>query len=99
VRAENEKGQEIQDIPESKEEKAGLSLPSFLKPLTDFGVGKKSVWEGGVGLFVLVGAGTLRIHRSVAESALDGCVTCCEGLHACRRCWRPHSMGVGPPAE
>lgn len=33
-------------------------MPSFLKPLTDFGVGKKSVWEGGVGLFILTGIGT-----------------------------------------
>lgn len=32
-------------------------MPGFLKPLTDFGVGKKSVWEGGVGLFVLIGSG------------------------------------------
>lgn len=33
-----------------------MKMPGFLRPLTDFGVGKKSVWEGGVGLFVLMGA-------------------------------------------
>ena len=44
-----------------KDKKTG-GLPGFLKPLTDFGVGKTSVWEGGVGLFVLFGAGvTLRL--------------------------------------
>ena len=42
-----------------EQEKKKGSLPKILKPLTDFGVGKSSVWEGGVGLFVVVGVGAL----------------------------------------
>jgi hypothetical protein len=41
----------------SDSERKAFDMPGFLKPLSDFGVGKKSVWEGGVGLFVLAGAG------------------------------------------
>lgn len=32
-------------------------MSTLFKSLRDFGVGKKSIWEGGVGLFVLLGAG------------------------------------------
>lgn len=52
VRADGEK-----ETKEAPHKKAEGGLPAFLKPLTDFGVGKTSVWEGGVGLFMLVGAG------------------------------------------
>lgn len=43
-----------------------LSLPSalwqqVLRPLGNFGYGKRSVWEGGVGLFVISGAVLLAI--------------------------------------
>lgn len=54
VRADGEK-----ETKETPDEKSEGGLPAFLKPLTDFGVGKTSVWEGGVGLFMLVGAGVL----------------------------------------
>lgn len=47
---------EVKESPGDKE-KEGAGLPAFLKPLTDFGVGRTSVWEGGVGLFIIVGAG------------------------------------------
>ena len=59
VRADADK--ELKDVPgELKEE--GRGLPAFLKPLTDFGVGRTSVWEGGVGLFIIVGAGMVNIN-------------------------------------
>lgn len=32
-----------------------------LKPLSDFGFGKRSVWEGGVGLFLVSGAALLAL--------------------------------------
>ena len=32
-----------------------------LKPLSDFGFGKRSVWEGGVGLFIVSGATVLAL--------------------------------------
>lgn len=58
VRADADK--EINDAP-SEEEEGGRGLPAFLKPLTDFGVGRTSVWEGGVGLFIIVGAGMFNV--------------------------------------
>lgn len=52
-------------------DKAGLQMPAFLKPLTDFGVGKKSVWEGGVGLFVLTGIGTSHARASIISVCIS----------------------------
>lgn len=58
-----DKGKEIKDAPDKKDEEGGAGgLPAFLKPLTDFGVGRTSVWEGGVGLFILVGAGMYELN-------------------------------------
>lgn len=58
VRAESDKPETSSGSNDADSDKGGLKMPSFLKPLTDFGVGKKSVWEGGVGLFILTGIGT-----------------------------------------
>lgn len=46
-------------------------MPGFLKPLTDFGVGKKSVWEGGVGLFVITGIGATPEQPLLALSSSE----------------------------
>lgn len=45
--------------PEQKESvpKENLFVRLF-KPLRDFGFGRVSLWEGGVGLFVFAGIGT-----------------------------------------
>jgi hypothetical protein len=70
VRADGDK--EIKDVPGGEKKQSGGSLPSFLKPLTDFGVGRTSVWEGGVGLFILVGAGKSNsaLHCTALRSAV-----------------------------
>lgn len=41
----------------------------FVRPLRDFGFGRKSVWEGGVGLFILGGIG-VSIHSRVGVFTL-----------------------------
>lgn len=56
----------VQTPSEGKGRPKGFKMPKFLKPLTDFGVGKQSVWEGGVGLFVIVGAGAY--YRPICAS-------------------------------
>lgn len=33
----------------------------FVRPLRDFGFGRKSIWEGGVGLFIIGGVGALSV--------------------------------------
>ncbi|KAK9829546.1 hypothetical protein WJX72_006404 [[Myrmecia] bisecta] len=42
--------------PDVPPEKQGF-IAKILRPLRDFGVGRTSLWEGGVGLFVFVGIG------------------------------------------
>eukprot|EP00899_Mesostigma_viride_P004786 jgi/Mesvir1/14308/Mv09729-RA.1 len=46
--------------PPKKEEGSGIFsvlTDRLLRPLMDFGFGRRTVWEGGVGIFVLVGIG------------------------------------------
>lgn len=48
-----------QDLAEAKEPaKRDTFLSRLLKPLRDFGIGRTSFWEGGVGLFIFGGIGT-----------------------------------------
>lgn len=68
-RSQPEDAQESSKSERSKK----LALPAFLRPLTDFGIGKKSVWEGGVGLFVLAGAGVAWCDPPWALCELQKC--------------------------
>jgi hypothetical protein len=78
---------------ESKRKK-GFTLPKCLRPLTDFGVGKKSVWEGGVGLFLVFGTGA----PFAVAAALD-----CYETAAIRIIWLVRVSGLctgtGAPLE
>jgi hypothetical protein len=33
-------------------------MANLLKPISDFGFGRTSLWEGGVGMFIFAGLGT-----------------------------------------
>ena len=50
------------DSAEPELPKEGL-VSRLLRPLKDFGFGRNSVWEGGVGLFVFAGIGELRLAQ------------------------------------
>lgn len=53
--------------PQSQRDGAEKSnfFTKLISPLRDFGLGKSSLWEGGVGLFIFAGIGT---HDAVVSS-------------------------------
>ena len=48
-----------------------------LKPLRDFGFGRTSFWEGGVGVFILGGIGGARPSAALPLLAAISTLTCC----------------------
>ena len=46
-------------------------LARLLRPLRDFGFGRSSIWEGGVGLFILAAIGDYQLHV-VAQVSYPG---------------------------
>ena len=44
--------------PSNDEQRRDNFLTRVMKPLQDFGFGRASFWEGGVGMFVFAGIGT-----------------------------------------
>lgn len=71
VRAAADKPETASGSDDAGSGKGGFQMPGFLKPLTDFGVGKKSVWEGGVGLFVITGIGATPEQPLLALSSSE----------------------------
>ncbi len=49
---------ELAATSDDGEERRESFVTRIMKPLQDFGFGRSSFWEGGVGLFVLFGVGT-----------------------------------------
>lgn len=53
----DEKSGDSSGVPDNRENIFRLLWERVLRPLRDFGFGRKNIWEGGVGLFLIGGFG------------------------------------------
>ena len=60
--------------PSTPETKKENFVTRVLKPLRDFGFGRVSFWEGGVGLFVFAGIGAALLYAMSLEHTCVECV-------------------------
>ena len=60
--------------PSTPEMKKENFVTRVLKPLRDFGFGRVSFWEGGVGLFVFAGIGAALLYATSLERTRVVCI-------------------------
>ena len=66
------------------------TISRLLRPLRDFGFGRTSAWEGGVGLFIFAGIGQPRLQPLHALRSQPSLYISSE----CRLCARPDQLGT-----